>query len=54
MFRGNPDMRKSFDGLSGIVKYGLNKDLPGGDVFVFVSRRRNQMQLQKIDFRFQA
>jgi transposase len=45
LFRGNADMRKSFDGLSGIVRDGLNKDPLGGDVFVFVNRRRNQIKL---------
>jgi transposase len=45
LFRGNADMRKSFDGLSGIVRDGLNKDPLGGDVFVFVNQRRNQIKL---------
>jgi transposase len=35
------DMRKSFDGLSGIVRGELQQDPLAGDLFVFVSRRRN-------------
>ena len=35
------DMRKSFDGLSGIVRGELGQDPLAGDLFVFVNRRRN-------------
>jgi hypothetical protein len=45
LFRGNAEMRNSFDGLSGIVRDGLNKALPGGDVFVFENQRRNQIKI---------
>jgi transposase len=38
-------MRKGFDGLSGLIKDHLQKDPLGGDVFVFVNRRRNQIKL---------
>jgi transposase len=43
--RGNADMRKSFDGLSGIIRDGLNKDPLGGDVFVFLNRSCHQIKL---------
>lgn len=35
------DMRKSFDGLSGIVRSELGHDPLAGDLFVFVNRRRD-------------
>lgn len=35
------DMRKSFDGLSGIVRGEFGRDPLAGDLFVFVSRRSN-------------
>jgi len=38
-------MRKSFDGLCGLIKSGLKKDPLSGDVFVFVNRRRTLMKL---------
>jgi transposase len=39
--RAPTDMRKSFDGLSGIVRGEFGRDPLAGDLFVFVSRRRN-------------
>lgn len=38
-------MRKGFDGLCGLIRDHLQKDPLGGDVFVFVNRRRNQIKL---------
>jgi transposase len=38
-------MRKSFDGLSGIVQSELKKDPLSGAVFIFLNRRRNQVKL---------
>lgn len=38
-------MRKSFDGLSGIVRNGLQKDPLTGDIFIFFNKRRNQVKL---------
>jgi transposase len=35
------DMRKSFDGLSGLVRGELDQDPMAGDLFVFVNRRRD-------------
>ena len=35
------DMRKSFDGLSGLVRGELGQDPLAGDLFVFVNRRRD-------------
>lgn len=39
------DMRKSFDGLSGLVCSEFNQDPVGGDVFVFVNRRRDMIKV---------
>lgn len=38
-------MRKSFNGLSGLVRNHLGKDPLSGEVFVFVNRRKNQIKL---------
>jgi transposase len=38
-------MRKSFDGLSGIVQNELKKDPLSTAVFIFLNRRRNQVKL---------
>jgi len=45
LYRYDTDMRKGFDGLSGVVRQGLNKDPLSGDVFIFLNRRRNQIKL---------
>lgn len=39
------DMRKSFDGLCGLVRSGLGRNPLSGDVFVFVNRRRTHIKL---------
>ncbi len=39
------DMRKGFDGLSAIVRNGFRTDVFGGDLFVFLSRRRNRAKI---------
>lgn len=39
------DMRKSFDGLSGLVTSQLQRDPLSGEVFVFVNRRRTHVKL---------
>ena len=44
-YRQPTDMRKSFHGLSGIVRGELNRDPVSGDVFVFVNRRRDRIKL---------
>jgi transposase len=38
-------MRKSFDGLSGLVQSELKKDPLCGAVFIFLNRRHNQVKL---------
>lgn len=39
------DMRRSFDGLSGLVTSALSRDPMSGDVYVFLNRRRDRMKL---------
>jgi transposase len=39
------DMRKSFDGLSGLVMNQLGHDPAGGDVFIFINKPRNRIKL---------
>ncbi|MDZ7269951.1 MAG: IS66 family insertion sequence element accessory protein TnpB [candidate division KSB1 bacterium] len=39
------DMRKSCDGLSGLVTQALSREPMSGDVHVFLNRRRDRMKL---------
>ena len=39
------DMRKSFDGLSALVKHQLEHDPLSGHYFVFVNRRKTMMKV---------
>jgi transposase len=39
------DMRKSFDGLSGIVQNHLDRNPCSGEVFLFINRRRDKIKL---------
>jgi transposase len=39
------DLRKSFDGLAGIVTSALARDPTSGDVYIFLNRRRDHMKL---------
>lgn len=39
------DMRKSYDGLSALVKHQLGHDPLSGDYFVFVNRRATMMKV---------
>jgi len=45
LYRVATDMRKSFDGLSGVVKQEMKQHVLSGDVFIFINRRRNQVKL---------
>jgi transposase len=45
LYQAHADMRKGFDGLSGLVRGGLQKDPLSGDVFIFFNRRRSQVKL---------
>lgn len=39
------DMRKSFDGLSGLVDQVFEQQLLSGDLFLFVNRRRDRLKI---------
>ena len=39
------DMRKSFDGLSGLVRMHLALNPGNGDVFIFIGKRRDKIKL---------
>ena len=45
LYRGPTDMRKSFDGLSGLVQSQLYRNPTSGEVFIFINRRRNKVKL---------
>ncbi len=39
------DMRKSFEGLAGLVRTTLDQDLRGGALFVFSNRQRTRLKI---------
>ena len=43
------DMRKSFDGLSGIVRSELGTDPTDGSCFLFINRRRDRLKILHFD-----
>jgi transposase len=43
------DLRKSFDGLTGLVREVLERDPLSGEVFVFVNRRLNRAKVLNWD-----
>jgi transposase len=45
LYRASCDMRKSFDGLCGLIRSELGADPLSGSLFVFVNRRRNMVKL---------
>lgn len=45
LYTGNCDIRKSFDGLSGMVEQHFKMAPTSGNVFVFINRRRTHMKL---------
>ena len=45
LFSKPTDMRKSFDGLSGLVQNSLGRNPSGGDVFIFINKRRDKIKL---------
>lgn len=45
LYGGPADMRKSFDGLCGIVRDHMSADALNGSVFIFMNRRRSQVKL---------
>jgi transposase len=45
LYPGVTDMRKSFNGLGGLIQNELHRNATSGEVFLFVSRRRNRIKL---------
>lgn len=45
LYRYPTDMRKGFNGLSGLVRSELRADPLSGDVFIFINRKRDKMKL---------
>ena len=44
-YEKSTDMRKGFDGLSGLVRTGMQRNPISGEIFIFVNKRRNMMKL---------
>jgi len=44
-YTGICDMRKGFDGLSGIVMSQMQRQPTDGSVYIFINRRRDRMKL---------
>src|SRR5690606_9435805 len=49
LYQGITDMRKSFDGLGGIVRQQMQMNLLAADVYIFINKRRNQIKLLRWD-----
>ena len=45
LYRLPADMRKGFNGLSGLVRTHFSHDLLSGDVFLFLNKRRDRIKL---------
>jgi len=45
LYNGAANMRKSFNGLTGIIRAELNRNPLSGDVFIFFNRHHNQVKL---------
>lgn len=45
LYQGNCDMRKSFEGLCGLVVSELQRNATSGEVFVFLNRQRTHIKL---------
>jgi len=45
LYAGPADMRKGFDGLSGLVSNKLGQDPLSGDIFIFINRTRTLIKL---------
>lgn len=45
LYQSHIDMRKSFNGLCGIVTNELHQDIMGNDVFIFFNKRKTHIKL---------
>ena len=49
IYCGHTDMRKSFHGLAALVTYHMQCNVLNGDVYVFLSKRRNAIKLLRFE-----
>jgi transposase len=49
LYAQNVDMRKGFDGLHAIIQSEFRRDALGGDLFLFLNRRRDRLKLMTWD-----
>lgn len=45
LYTAPADMRKSFDGLSGLVSMHMQADPQSGDVYLFINRQRDRLKM---------
>lgn len=45
LYRAATDMRKGFNGLSGLVRQHIGHELLSGDAFVFLNKRRDRIKI---------
>ncbi len=45
LYTGHTDMRKSFDGLCGMVQSQMARGALDGSIYIFMNRRRTQVKL---------
>ncbi len=45
LYRGDTDMRKGFDSLSGVVSSHMQLNALSGSVFIFLNKKHNQVKL---------
>jgi transposase len=45
LYAKSVDMRRSFDGLHAMVQSEFNRDILGGDVFLFLNKRRDRIKI---------
>jgi len=45
LYRGVTDMRKGFNGLSGLVRAHVDHELLSGDAFIFLNKRRDRVKI---------
>ena len=45
LYRKPADMRKGFDGLSGLVRNDMHRDPQDGSVYLFIKRRRDKLKI---------
>ena len=45
LYRSATDMRKGFNGLSGLIRQHIDHELLSGDAFIFLNKRRDRMKI---------